>query len=109
MAGTPVCHQMVFITCFVLTSIQYEWKSIFHLDLIVSVHWQLKAPRPPEPQLPLVATAALARPGPPCTQLYFIPNYTCLRPTAKEDEALGNYSCEDEPGGLTVGISLVGI
>lgn len=28
---------------------------------------------------------------------------------SEEDEALGNYSREDEPGGLTVGISLVGI
>lgn len=64
-ACTRACHQMVFITCFVLTSIQYEWKSIFHLDLIVCVLWQLKAARP-RGWTPLRVTATQTPADPPC-------------------------------------------
>lgn len=74
-AGTPACHHTLFITCFVLTSIHYEWKSIFHLDLIVSMLWQLKARRPRAPLGP----PQPPRLSPPSTLLYFISNYRCLR------------------------------
>lgn len=88
---------MVFITCFVLTSIQYEWKSIFHLDLIVSVLWQLKAQRP-WASAPLGVTAAWAH-----HTLHIAVFYTQLHmsdPHSEEYEALGNYSWEDGPRGL---------
>lgn len=94
MASTPACHQMVFITCFVLTSIQYEWKSIFHLDRIVSLLWQH---RRSSPELRRSSSAGPPLPPRSCI-LYLI---TCVSgPRRQVYEALGNYSWEGELGGI---------
>lgn len=93
MASTPACHQMVFITCFVLTSIQYEWKSIFHLDQIVSL---LRQHRRSSPELRRSGSASPPLPPHSCI-LYLI---TCVSgPRRQVYEALGNYSWEGELGG----------
>lgn len=78
---------MVFIACFVLTSIQYEWKSIFHLDQIVSLLRQHRRCSPERRR-----SSSAGPPLPPHSCILCL--ITCVRgPRRQVYEALGNSPC----------------
>jgi len=85
---------MVFTACFVLTSIQYEWKSIFHLDIIVSAHRQLKAPPPRAAGSP----SAFQRSHPPSNTAVFYTQLHMSEARAREHEASGTCFLQEGAG-----------